>query len=180
MKTIFKILKENIYSNDQVEFETIFNRKFSLAEQLLWKNFANELRHYLVSKCKFHETERKNLESKYDQLCQLQEKQLNEILQLKNALNLKEQSKNELINDQCKEIKEKVIFKKIIQIFTVNSFKILNIESSNKLLLSQNNKLIQEHEFQIANFQREKENSDHFNSKLLDEKVQEFNILKKV
>ena len=74
-----------------------------------------------------------------------------------------------------------IVSKVKIQITSnLNSFKILNIESSNKLLLSQNNKLIQEHEFQIANFQREKENSDHFNSKLLDEKVQEFNILKKV
>lgn len=109
MKTIFKILKENIYVNDQVEFETIFNRKLSLTQQLLWKNFANELSIDLVSKCKFCETERKNLESKYNQMCQLQEKQLNEILQLKNTVNIIEQSKNELIKDQYKEIKEKVI-----------------------------------------------------------------------
>ena len=102
MKTIFKILKENIYVND---------RKFSLAEQL-WKNFANELSIDLVSKCNFYETEMKNWESKYNQICQLQEKQQDEILQLKNAVNLKEQSKNELINSQCKEINEKVIFKK--------------------------------------------------------------------
>lgn len=47
-------------------------------------------------------------------------------------------------------------------------------------MLSQNKKLIEEHEFQITNFQREKENSQHFYGKLIDEKVQEFNILKKV
>ena len=56
----------------------------------------------------------------------------------------------------------------------------LNLEASNKLLLSQKKKLIEEYEFQIANFQKEKENSQNLYSKLMDEKAHEFNILKKV
>lgn len=69
----------------------------------------------------------------------------------------------------------------MIQIFycILFCFKILNLESANKFLINQHQKLIEEQDFQIANFQREQENSQHFYGKLMDEKLQEFDIFKK-